>query len=77
MSDIVERLSAANRCARCQCPDCGRGADDELHNHVCTYGLGCVDTVQQLRRRVADRNILCSQAAIEIRRLRRENRSDD
>lgn len=66
---LIDSLTRATRCRRCECPSCDRGGAGELHDHVCNGQSGCVDTVQNLRRALSRRNILCSRAAEEIRRL--------
>lgn len=68
--DIVDRLRRMNVCARCRCQSCGRGAGGEMHNHKCTDGPHCVETLTRMRARISQRNIMCGRAAVEIERLR-------
>lgn len=70
--ELVKNLRKLNVCRRCDCSDCEREGAGELHDHVCTNGPGCVDTVPKLRRWRRGAVILAGQAAAEIRRLTEE-----
>ena len=76
MTDILGQLTILWKCRRCECASGGSGADDELHNHICTDGPHCVETREALylfRRRAS---VFASHTATEIRALRRAGHSD-
>ena len=76
MTDILDQLATLAKCRRCECASCGRGADDELHNHICTDGPHCVETREALRLFRRRASVIASHAATEIRALRRVRQSD-
>lgn len=76
MTDILDQLATLWKCRRCECASCGRGADDELHTHICTDGPHCVETREALRLFRRRASVIASHAATEIRALRRARDGD-
>ncbi len=76
MTDILDQLATLWKCRRCEYVSCGRGANDELHNHICTDGPHCVEMREALRLFRRRASVIASHAATEIRALRRARDGD-
>jgi len=68
----LHNLDALVRCRRCSCLSCDRGGGDEMHDHICTQGDNCVDTRENILRRLYAFSVAAGQARTIIKQLIRE-----
>jgi len=69
---VIKNLDAVAKCRRCSCLTCGREGAGELHDHVCTQGEHCVDTLDKMLRRLYAFATVAGQAGTMIKQLARE-----
>lgn len=69
---VIKNLDAVAKCRRCSCLSCDREGAGELHDHVCTQGEHCVDTRENMLRRMYAFATVAGQARTMIKQLARE-----